>query len=305
MIAAVTKNVEVGAGGGKVLEDKDVLRYALFAYDLPPGHFFQAKLQNIGQNSSFDLLASESDVQKAVQDFVDPDIDAPRKAQAAAQGIKLKTKAPKPSETTVTVLNGNGVAGSASNASFQLARDRSYVIVPPPNQLPADAPTQDYFHSKVFFDPKAKGAKAAAIAMQNLLQPADIAPLPPAAVRLRALAPNSMLVVIVGQTFHGEIPKPRHDAPPVRQKANVHFDASSADSLRQVKAKVPFRLMVPTVIERSSSPDYEQFVRRYKIQKQNVGVRMVFRTGAGEYWGVEQTNWTMRRCSPTAASRAR
>ncbi len=290
LISAVTKNVEVGAGGGKALDDKTVLRYALFAYDLPPGHFFQAKLQNIQQNASFDLLASPDAIQSAIQDFVDPDVDAPRKAQAAAQGIRLRTKAPKPSETTVTVLNGNGVAGSASNAAYQLARDHGYVIVPPPGNATANAPTQDYFHTKVYYDPRAKRAQAAAKAMQNLLQPADVARLPASPV-LRGLAPNSSLLVVVGTTFHGEIPKPRRESVLKRQPAYVRYDASAASSLREVRVKAGFPLMVPTVLEHSSAPDYEQFVRAYKIARGKEAVRMVYRTGATEYWGIQQTNW--------------
>jgi LCP family protein required for cell wall assembly len=289
LIKAITSNVEVGAGGGKALDDKTVLRYALFAYDLPPGHFFQAKLQNIGQNSSFDLLASPSDVESAIQDFVDPDLEGPKRAQAAAQGIRLKTKAPKPSETTVTVLNGNGVDGSAANAAYQLAADHGYVILPPPASLDANAPARQ-FHTKVYFDPKAKGAQAAAKAMQNLLQPADVAKVP-ASPGLRKRAPNSMLLVVVGQTFHGEIPKPRAAKIPTRQKAYVRYDASSADSLRAVQRKAKFPLMVPTVLERSSGPDREDFVRVYRVHGKDRAVRMVLRTGAMEYWGVQQTSW--------------
>ncbi len=290
LVSAITHNVEVGAGGGKALDDKTVLRYALFAYELPPGHFFQSKLTIRQAAGSYDLLASESDVQSAIQEFVDPDVEAPKKAQAAAQGIRLKTKAPKPSEVTVTVLNGNGVDGSASNAAFQLRTDHGYVIVPPPGNLTANAPTQNYFHSKIYFDPAQKRSRVAARTLQNLLQPADVAPFP-RSPQLRAKAPNSMLLVVVGQTFHGTIPKPRSASIPKRQPAYVRYDASSADALRQLRAKAGFPLMVPTVLERSSSPDYEEFVRAYKIHKQDGAVRMVFRTGAMEYWGVEQTEW--------------
>ena len=45
LVTTITKNVEVAQGGTKELDLKTVIRYALFAYGLPPGHFFQAKLE--------------------------------------------------------------------------------------------------------------------------------------------------------------------------------------------------------------------------------------------------------------------
>src|SRR3954470_18305520 len=42
VIKTITKNVEVGVGGNSELDGRTVLEYALFAYSLPPGHFFQS-----------------------------------------------------------------------------------------------------------------------------------------------------------------------------------------------------------------------------------------------------------------------
>ena len=42
---------------------------------------------------------------------------------------------------------------------------------------------------------------------------------------------------------------------------------------------------------RTSRLDYEEPVRRYRVAKGHWGVRLVFRTGAREYWGVEETDW--------------
>ena len=46
--------------------------------------------------------------------------------------------------------------------------------------------------------------------------------------------------------------------------------------------------MVPTVLERNSYPDTlpgDKPVRRYYIDKHHKAVRLVFRTGGGEFWG--------------------
>ncbi len=108
--------------------------------------------------------------------------------------------------------------------------------------------------------------------------------------------------MIVGTTFHGEIPKPRRESAPKRQPAYVRYDASAASALREVRAKAGFPLMVPTVLERSSSPDYEQFVRAYKIGGGKKAVRMVYRTGATSTGASSRPTGTTRRSSPTAAS---
>ena len=289
LIAAITKNVEVGVGGGGKLSDKTVRSYALFAYDLPPGHFFQAKIDNVGDSGPSDLIASQTDIESAVRRFVNPDLQAGTKATAVALGRKLKSRAPKPGLTTVTVLNGNGVQGSATAAAYSLA-EHSYQIRDPLGPGLANAPTQDYFHTKVYFDPRRAGAREAATAMQTFFEPADIQAVPRPIRRLS----RSMLTVVVGQTFHGQIAAPQPDDTPKRQPPAVRFDASAQeDALRQVKQKgVPFPLMVPAAVERNSRLDYEEPVRRYRIAKGHWGVRLVFQTGApGDYWGVEETDW--------------
>jgi LCP family protein required for cell wall assembly len=289
LIKSVTDNVEVGVGGNGRLSGKTVISYALFAATLPPGHFFQSKIENLGQDSTFDVLASEEEIQKAVNSFQRPDVEAPKVANASALGRRLRTSAPPPSTVTVTVLNGNGVPGSAGNAAYQLAQ-RGYKIVEPPNGAQANAPTQ-VFHTKVYFDPAQPKSKAAATALQKLLQPADVQPLPRLAA-LRALDPGSTLMVIVGQTFHGDIAPAPARTVVTRQKAYVRFDRAPGTSLLQPLAKrVPFKLMVPTVLERTSNPSTTKGARMYWLKKGEKAVRLVFATGGGEYWGVQESSW--------------
>src|SRR5215204_5711477 len=114
LVSAITKNVEVGVGGNNELSGKTVLSYALFAATLPPGHFFQSRLENLRDDAAYDVIADPADIQKAVNAFEHPDVEAPKVANAAALGRRLPRKAPPPARTAVTVLNGNGVAGAAS-----------------------------------------------------------------------------------------------------------------------------------------------------------------------------------------------
>jgi hypothetical protein len=288
-VSAIRDSVEIGTAGSESLSGKTVLSYLLFAATLPPGHFFQSRLENLGQDASFDVLASPEDVQKAVKSFETPDVEAPRVANAAALGRRLDTKAPPPGKTTLTVLNGNGVAGAAANLSLLLA-GRGYRTVEPPHGLPADSPTQT-FHTKVYYDPAQQGAERAARAVQKLLQPADVQPKPKTAA-LRKLDPGSMLLVVVGQTFHGELPPPPVRTVVKRQAPYVRSDGDNGTALlRPLQPKVPFRLMVPTVVERTSGTDSTKPVRMYWMKNGEKAVRMVFHTGGSEYWGVEQTAW--------------
>jgi hypothetical protein len=239
------------------------------------------------------LRASSTDVQDAVNQFANPDVTVSKVANATALGQKIKTKAPSPQQTTVTVLNGNNVPGAAANAGYLLAQ-RGYLMVLPPSGLQPNAPASPYFHSQIYFDPKQRGAKEAALALQKLMQPADVRAVP-RDPRLRALDPGSMLLVILGETFHNALPPAPVATVPKREPAVVRFDRGPGDQLlKPLVSKIPFRLEVPTILERSSSPDTlpgDDAVRPYTIQGRHKAVRLVFRTGGGEFWGIEETDW--------------
>ena len=70
--------------------------------------------------------------------------------------------------------------------------------------------------------------------------------------------------------------------------------SASLQYVRDRAKKVPFPLMVPTVIERSSWIDHERPARLYRIDpdRKHKALRLTFRTSDGRYWGVEETDWT-------------
>jgi len=289
LVKVVTSNVEVGQGGGKDVSAKTVLSYGALAYSLPAGHVFQARID--GLEGFSDLTTSQENIQKAVREFRNPDVESPRKATAVALGEKLKQKVPPPRETTVTVLNGNGIEGSASTANYLLSQ-RGYRMVLPPNGLPANAPSYDFFRTQVYFDAKTKGAKLAAGKLANLFGSADVKKLTP---KIGLLANEAMVVAVVGQTFHGRLAAAPVDQTPERQEAAVVSGASAVTRLlRQHRREVDFPLMVPTKIERSSWIDTERPVRIYTIDpdKAHRAVRLTYRLGGrNEYWGVQMTDW--------------
>jgi len=62
-----------------------------------------------------------------------------------------------------------------------------------------------------------------------------------------------------------------------------------------VSPVVPFKVMVPTVIEKTSWIDREKPVRMYRIDpdRKHKTVRLTYKLGSGtnEYWGVQMTDW--------------
>jgi LCP family protein required for cell wall assembly len=288
VVNAITHNVEVAQGGGSDVPGGTVLSYALFAYGLPKGRVFQTRIE--GLEGFAELTTDSENITTAVQSFTHPDVESSENATAVALGEKRKTRVPAPAATTVTVLNGNGVEGSASTASYLLGR-RGYRIESPPNQLPANAPNFGYFRTEINYNPHVRGARESAQRVANLFGSAEVKRLPKT---LSALSNGSMLTVVVGQTFHGTLASAPIDQTPKRQKPNVTFGPSaSIDALRQRRKRVPFPLMVPTVIERSSWTDSTTPIRMYWIDpsQKHKAVRLVYHMGSNEYWGVEMTDW--------------
>ncbi|HXG75494.1 MAG TPA: LCP family protein [Gaiellaceae bacterium] len=288
VVNAVTNNVEVAQGGGQDVDGRTVLSYALFAYGLPKGHVFQSRIE--GLEGFAELTTSSENVTRAIDTFTHPDVESSRKATAVALGEKLKQQAPPPRETTITVLNGNGITGSASTAGYLLGQ-RGYQILTPPNGLPANAPSFDYFRTKVYFDSRQRGARPAAEKVAALFASAEVERLPAAVSQLSG---GALLTVIVGQTFHGTLAAAPIDQTPRRERPNVVSGASAArDLLRERQPRVPFPLYVPTVIERSSWVDRTMPVRMYWIDpdREHKAVRLVYRMGSNEYWGVQMTDW--------------
>jgi LCP family protein required for cell wall assembly len=286
LVRVITHNVQVAVPGNKEIDKKVLLQYALLAYQLPPGHVFQPKLEGLTDDGEFNVLAPEGAVKTAVDQFMSPDVAAPEKATDVALGRKPKVeRAPAPRDTTVLVLNGNGVAGAAASTSYLLGQ-RGYTTITPAGR--ADAPSYDYFHTAVYFDKTQKGAKAAAKKLSTLFAPADVGWLPK---RIAPLANGAMAVVVVGQTFDGQLPPiPVDTTPKPQPPAVVKNPDATRDTVREAQKKVRFPLLLPTVLERSSHLDGTTPYRVYKVAGRQA-VRFVFTDGVLDYWGIEMTTW--------------
>jgi LCP family protein required for cell wall assembly len=279
IINTIVDNVEVGRGGKKRLDLDTVLGYARLIYDLPSGHFFQVRIE--GLTGYAELEAPEGSIADAVRAFLNPDVEAAKKATLVATGEKPRDSAPLPSETTIEVLNGNGVDGAADTAAYLLG-ERGYVVANGGN-----ADRFDYFVTQVVYDPARAGSTAAARKVANLFGDAEIVQAAPDAEL------ETMLEVIVGQTFHGTIADAPVDETPEHEPPAVAREYEDAlPFVKEARRQVDFRLLVPTVREQNSVLDSEVPFRVYRLEGHDA-VRLVYRTGyAGDYWGIQQTSWT-------------
>jgi len=286
LISAVESNVTVGRAGGKGIDLGTLRNYLYFAYTLPAGRLFQARIQGLtGYNT---LSTSQTDVNAAVQQFAHPDVNAPAKAQQLALGTSSPQRRLKPDRISVSVLNGNGITGSAANAGIELGQ-RGYRIVLPPAGQPSNAPSFAYPDTSVYFDPGRPDARAAA---QQLAQLFGHAVLKPQATPISRLANGALITIIVGHTFQGTLALTHRDQTPKPAPANVTSNLSATlPALRAIRRRLPFPLQAPQMIERNSVLDPAEPVRLYTIVKGHRAVRLTFRSGGLDYWGIEETNW--------------
>jgi LCP family protein required for cell wall assembly len=293
LLGALTKNLEVGKAKGGDISRTDILKYAYFAYKLPPGHFFQPKLN--GVTGTNELHASQAEINAAVHQFMNPNVKSSELAtESILGGHKRKGPRVAAKRITVSVLNGNHVPGSAASARAQLKK-RGFRTIQPVNPLAANAPHQTW-HTVIYWDPNKKLAQAGALKLQSAFGDANVVKgIPPT---LTKLSLNAMEVVVVGKTFHNLGPAPSTKVPK-KQAPYVRLDPGATRGLlRKAQRHVPFRLQVPRYIEAGSQPDFPPSyaphdvpIRVYSMNGHKA-VRLVFRMADGwDYWGIEETDW--------------
>ena len=146
----------------------------------------------------------------------------------------------------------------------------------------------------MLYDRSQPRSEAAAREMARLMGGARTAPMGRGPIAY--LANGAMLAVVVGKSFGGTIAPPRTETKPKRQPPYVRKDRSATlPFVRWAQKRVPFRLAVPTVLERSSYPysgrEQDKPVRVYEVEGHKA-VRLTFYTGSpGEFWGIQETDW--------------
>jgi LCP family protein required for cell wall assembly len=280
IVETITENVEIGAGGSRQLDVGTIYGYAKLAYGLPTGNFFQLQIDPNQLTGYAELSAPEAAVQAAVNEFLSPDAAAAEKATSAATGEEPRTQgAPAPGEVSVEVLNGNGRAGSADEAAVALG-ERGYQTT-----VGGNADNWNYFETSILYPASDDRAEAAANAVADLFGDAVVEPL------AAGTEITTSIRVIVGQTFQGTIGPGPVDDTPEHVPAVTSRDTEARALLTQARGKVEFPLLVPTVREQGSAVDGEEGLRVYRVGGGDA-VRIVYRMGSGEYYGIQQLSWT-------------
>ena len=294
LVNALADNVKIGFPGSENPSLDFLQKYAVFARDLRPGGYCQSQIPGLTGYSQ--VTAPAGAVQTAVQQFLTPCVKAAGEANAAALGLKVKAPkqtVPKPAQTSIVVLNGNGVAGAAADANYRLLQ-RGYSMRQPVGGQLANAPSH-VFHTTIYYEPWSTRGKAAAGALAQVMAPADAKVITP---ELRAICGGAvMLCVVVGSTYHNSLTPPPAPPPVIKHQPPTVYAATSQTEplVLQAQRSVPFRLMVPTLLDSSSVPDTyggDPPMRVYHITDKFKAVRLVFHLpGPNYYWGVEETNW--------------
>ena len=289
VIKIVTSNVEVGQGGGKNVSAKTVLSYGLLAV-----------LAAVG--------ARVPVADRRARGLVRPD-DRPREHPDGHPRLR------EPGRRLAAEGDGGRARreGQATRARAarhvgdraQRKRDRGLGLdgeLPPlPTRLQDGAAAERHAGERaelrllpndVFFDARTAGAKAAAQKLANLFGSADVKK---ATTAIGRLDNGAMIAAVVGQTFHGRLASAPVDQTPQREPASVTtYGASDAVGLlRDWRRRIDFPMMVPTKLADGSSLDRERPLRAYRIDPdgKHKAIRLTYRLGTNEYWGVEMTDW--------------
>ncbi|MCZ4495751.1 MAG: LytR family transcriptional regulator, partial [Thermoleophilia bacterium] len=315
LFRVMKKNTSIVAGGGDEVSARVIYDYVRLATSLSSKDVYQIEFEgSTGESSTGASIVTfeEAKLEGAVEAFLNPSASAREttadqlvgKASPDAGATKEPTKAepaaalpPKPSSVTVTVKNGSGVTGVARKMGEQLRNVGYQASVPDGAAGSADNP--NYANTRVQY-----ATASAQLAAEAL---ADHIPGASAEAKTPANAFDTQLLVIVGDTGL-EYRADADDAVgvdggpsggveyagnkvPDKAAAKTTIDAEyGRDDFATVGA-LSFPLLYPTVREQTST--YEE-VRPYEVIKgkaRYAAFRMVAKTGQGDYWGLQGTNW--------------
>jgi LCP family protein required for cell wall assembly len=299
IIGALKGNVEIAQGGGGAVPGDVALSYLKFAHGLPAGNLFRVTIDRSQISGDTVLTAPQSAIDEAVRSWLRPDVQAGEKAHVAALGLKVKKRAPqlKPGQITTLVLNGTRtVAGLARDTSYRLTL-RGYRTLQLAGGQEANAPGQTVFaDTTIYYDPAQANARQAAKQLQKQLNNSIVVPMQPEVAPYARSAGDPLTVVVLGSSFDGHLQdnQPPPDTTPKHEPASViSSPGTTYDAVLDAQRRLPFKALVPHVLERNSRLAALSPVRVYKPTYHRRGLRLTFVTDGGNvYWGIEETNWT-------------
>jgi LCP family protein required for cell wall assembly len=289
----IANNVQVTGPNGAPSIDT-MIRFATTAYEIR-NRIVSSRLDAITAGTATDsyvVPASPTAMRTAVFLFEHPESAAsPANALPSSGGPKKPKFAPKvnPTKVPLTVVNGNGVTGSAARGGAALGGWQYPVTV---SRQPA--PTFNFRQSVVYYrHPDQRAAEDVAAILGNNTQTLPMTP-------TYAAYASAGLVVVLGKSYTGPLAHTPPNAGPGGLPPDVVPDTTtySAD-FAQANGPANFPVMYPTVRQTGSSfvPWITSPVRVYNIKDAGGGNNSLYAYWwyggiAGSYWGIEETRFT-------------
>jgi LCP family protein required for cell wall assembly len=288
------EDTDMAAGGNGTISSRTVIDYLRLALSLKGNNIFQVHVEgglDMTAAGASIVTVDEAKMKAAVDAFTHPDKNAQEESVDQATGQRsVGDDANIPSSAanlTVTILNGNGEDGSANAAASQV-ENLGYKI-----SIGGNADNFNYANSRVQYRRDADREVAESIA-----QSFDDATVEKVPANNTA---KGRMFVIVGKGFAASsgsttsttstLPVEVDDSQkvPQRGKPNVIVDPQYGwDELSELRGQTKVPLMYPTARETSSK--YEFPVYNYTAHNYD-SYRLVAKTGAGDYWGLQATLW--------------
>ena len=294
LFKVMRNNVEIGQQSGEV-SGKTLIDYAFLAYGLPGGNFVQVKIE---RDHGLQRAAHRPGEHPGRGPGVPPPgrRERPRRRPRSRPDASCARRTARARRTCRSSrLNGKREAGRGGEHELSarpegLPHDRAARRLPGETHRAGGSRT---FRTQIFYTarPKAKRAAERVSALFQLVgDPTDAE----AEQRAQILRNGAMLLVIVGQTFSGELTPAPVDRTPPKQPPSVRprqGRTCSRSCARAAAWKVGFPLQLPTVLEQHlprSAPRVPY--RVYKLDKAKT-VRFTFAKSGNEYWGIQETDW--------------
>jgi LCP family protein required for cell wall assembly len=296
IIGAVKGNLAIEKADGSSVGWSEIKSYLGLLIGLPAGHLIRNSipiqdLTNINVNGADELQATPGAVAAAVHSFLHPVVPAAQHAHKGTNSSKLP-----PKRISVLVLNAGNITGEAADTSYRLRR-AGFATKTLQASTPANAPsvTRD---TVVYYDPSQTNGERAAGELASLFgSHTSIELMTPAIASLAKKANDPMTVVAIGTAYHGKLKLLHTSGPPHVSTAGAQVQDGVSMTLAAVRSKQPaahFRLMVPHRVALGSSLSTSEGVRLFKPLrgKQEFVLTFYLPQGPGEYWQVEESNWT-------------
>ncbi len=307
LFKVLNENTEMAVGGtqGQV-SARTVIDYIRLALSLSPKDVYQFEVQGgigTGPGGASIVKADDAAIAAQVDAFLRPDSGARETTADNVTGVAATSgqgeeppapTLPDPANVTIEVRNGNNIGGSARTASQALASLGYQASV---QSGPAgNADNANYANTRVQY--RADRDRELAESVARRFDGASAEKVQP------GTAITTRLLVIVGKsgyevaTTDSGASQPAATAPensvPEKAAPKVTVDPEYAVSdFQQVRGKVSFPVLYPTVRESSSTFDSDG-VWVYKIpngKKAYDAYRLVAQTASSDYWGLQGTSW--------------